>query len=498
MHLVIRRSGTLIEISPDGQTPLPAPIVACLHPYLQYDHRHLLRGAAAYDSVTGHRESVEIVTKLMYRLEGGRLVTGFGFLPRIVNLLRAQGHIVHFVDISPPRRRPNCYETNWEGLAQAGLQFRPRQLECLLAIANNPGGVIVAPTGFGKTMLLCMLALLYPRAKIAIVTRSVEVAETIVRRLSAYLPSVGMVGGGRAITGRVTVYTAGSMHHCDGDADIFLADEIHQLMSDDSSETMGATFRHTRNYGFTATPEGRMDGACAMLEMFFGPRIFQMTYDEAVSLGLVVPIFVRWLPVCLTDNPAAGKKDVPKLRWGIWRNQARNALIAADARQYPEDTQILINVSTIDHAIHLWQYLPEFELCYASFDPEECHRYQRNKLLPQDFRIVTPERRYQMQRDFERKALKRVIATDVWSTGVDFEQLQVFYNISGRESEILNTQGPGRVSRTFDGKDCGEVVDCIDFFDSGFKRKSELRRRQYKSLGWADNWPTGRRQANRS
>jgi len=101
-----------------------------------------------------------------------------------------------------------------------------------------------------------------------------------------------------------------------------------------------------------------------------------------------------------------------------------------------------------------------------------------------------------MREQFETGELKRVIATDVWATGVDFEALQVLYRVDARESQILDTQGPGRVSRIHpaSGKEYGEVIDCLDAFDKTLKRKSETRKRHYAALGWSQDWPSGRRQ----
>lgn len=498
MQLLIRRSGNMIDLSPDGYNVLPPSIVELLDPYLQYTYKRVLRGAESYD-LTGHRDGMEITPLRLYKINSeGRLETGYGYIPRLASVLGHAGHDVRFQDLTPPSPdRPLCYEPVWDNVLRHNIQFRPRQMDLITAVMNNLGGIINAPTGFGKTFLLWVLALLYPHARIAIVVKSVEVADKIVRRLTAVMPNVGFVSGkGKKTQGRLTVYTAGSMHHCDGDVDFLFADEVHQLMSPKHSEDIGCIFRRPRCFGLTATPEGRMDGAGAKLECYFGPEIFRMTYAEAVALGLVVPIYVNWLTVALNCNPAHNKTGVPKMRWGIWRNQERNAVIANDARQYPADMQVLINVATFDHAVHLWQCLPEYQLCYAAADAnrlEDIEHYKRNNLLPTLFRPVTPDGRYQMQRDFESKRLLRVIATDVWSTGVDFEQLQVFYNISARQSEILDVQGPGRTSRVFEGKEYGEVKDCIDVFDKGFKRKSDERRSHYRKIGWEDNWPSAKR-----
>ena len=493
MDLTIRRCGTLIDLGVGEQGAVPDQVVALLHPVLSYVYRKYQHGRPDYDVLTGERQKVTFEERAMYRIENGRLTTCYGLVPRIIQTLSRHGYRVEVTDISPPRPRPDAYVPDWDAVRRE-IVFRPRQLECLEAIARNPGGVIKAPTGFGKTHLIYALAVLYPRAKIDVVIKSKDVAARIVRQLSAHLPLVGMVGGGRRRRGRVTVYTADSLHHSDGDADFLLGDEGHQLVAPRVAEVLGRVYRFSRNYAFTATPSGRFDGADARLEMFFGPQIFTMEYAEAVDLGLVVPVRVRWLPFRMERNPIAGvMSDTSRKRHGIWRNEERNRLIADDARRHYADKQVLILVETVEHAVFLWQHLPEYSLCYANLDEVRLAKYQRWELVPPDFEAMTPQRREAMRLAFERGELKKVIATDVWATGVDFASLQVVYSVSGRQSEIWDTQGPGRVSRTYDGKEYGEVVDVLDTFDARFLAKAQARYRHYRKLGWVQDWPYGRR-----
>lgn len=495
MRLLIRRLGTLVDVSPDGRASLPQEVLDQLAPHLTYDHKQILRGHQAWDHQSGLREGIQIQPRNLFRLEQGRLTTGYGFIPKILRILQAAGHDVRFIDLSPPRERPDCYEPDWANLTQH-FNPRPRQIECLEVMDQVNGGIINATMGFGKTHMFTAVAWLYPRAKIAIVVKPKDVAERIVRRLTRHFPNVGHVGGGKRIKGeRITVYTAGSMHHSDGDYDILLCDEAHQLMSGKHSEDLGRYFRQTRNFGYTATPEGRLDGAHVKLEMFFGPEVFQLLYPEAVQLGLVVPIRVRWLPINMQDNPAHNKTGVTRMRWGIWRNQLRNSVFAADVRaHYGADDQVLMAVATVDHAIHMWNLLPEFTLCYSNSENIDFEGYKRSGMLPERFRPITSDLRDSYRTAFEEGSLKKVIATDVWSTGVDFEQLQVLYRLDARESEILNSQWPGRVSRISDGKGFGEIVDGIDYFDKTLSRKSATRKRHYGKHEWTQDWPTARRQ----
>jgi superfamily II DNA or RNA helicase len=213
-------------------------------------------------------------------------------------------------------------------------------------------------------MIIVMVCLLYPNARIHVVTPSKDLVSKTVRILTKYLPNVGQVGMNKKKLGRVTVFSADSLHLSDGDADIVLADEIHELAAPSYSEAL-AKYRYSRNFGFSATPEGRMDGADAKLESLFGEKIFDLTYQEAVKLNLVVPIVVEWLDVRADINPCANKKETAKKRWGIWRHDLRNQLIADRVSSFSDDEQVLILVETIEHLLFLRQYLPNFTLCYS-------------------------------------------------------------------------------------------------------------------------------------
>lgn len=497
MHLLIRRFHMLIDVSPDGRSPLPAEICALLQPYLQYEHKQILQGNQAWDQSTGRRDPVSIETRFLYRFEQGRLTTGYGFTAKILHVLQSAGHTVHYMDVSPPRSRPDCYMADWINL-RANFNPRPRQMDCLEAIANSQGGIINATMAFGKTHIISAVCHLYPRAKIAVLVKPKDVAARIVRQLTAAFPNVGHIGGGQKTYGeRITVFTAGSMHYSDGDFDILLCDEAHQLVSEKHGEDLGRSFPSARNYGFTATPTGRLDGAHAKLEMFFGPEIFRLSYQEGEALGLVTPIRVKWLPMTIEDmggiNPALNKYGVPRQRWGLWRNQRRNAMFARYVREnYGPDQQVLMAVATVDHALHLWNEMPEFTLCYSNSESVDWEGYRGSGLIPPSFQPITQQRRDAFRIAFERGDLKKVIATDVWSTGVDFVNLQVLCRLDARQSEILNSQWPGRVSRIAEGKAFGEVVDSADLFDKALHKKAVSRRNVYKSHGWTQEWPQRR------
>ena len=107
-------------------------------------------------------------------------------------------------------------------------------------------------------------------------------------------------------------------------------------------------------------------------------------------------------------------------------------------------------------------------------------------MLPDGYEPMTVERRSALRIAFENYEVRKVIATDVWSTGVSFERLAVLVRADARGSEIMDTQAPGRVARIHQesGKEMGIVYDCRDHFDEGFRNKSQGRYRNYTKKGW--------------
>jgi superfamily II DNA or RNA helicase len=496
--VIISRCGTALTIARADGMPFDQAFVSVITKDMRYQHVEQINGPARRNPITGQRQYFQQTEYKLFRYEHGKIVAPSGYLARVSALFKKLGVSYAFRDISPERKRPTCYVPQWDNLA-GRIEFRPRQEELLRLIAKTPCGIIKAVTGFGKTTLIGAAALLFPEAKIDVVTKSVDVAERIVRSLKRMLPKVGMIGDGSRQRERVTVITAGSLAHADGDADFLFADEVHQLATINFSTSLAQRYRLSRNFGLSATPYARMDNAHAVLEPLFGPMIFELAYPQAVELGLVVPVRVRWLPIRMTFNPVERYSNrVAKKRYGIWTNIERNRMIAAAVREYSETHQILILVETIEHAVNLGALLPDFTLVYGAMFPNDCAKYKTRKLLPADYKPLTDYDKHILRGKFEAGELKRVIATDVWATGVDFEQLNVLVRADDRDSDIVDVQGPGRVSRIYvapDGakKEFGEVLDCMDTFDQTFYRKSMGRRNSYKLLGWEQNWNDAQR-----
>jgi hypothetical protein len=279
-----------------------------------------------------------------------RISTSFGFYTRITNALKKAGYTVVMRDLTP-KPAPGVMDPQWDRVLGPDSGFDPRfgQDTCLLKIASHPCGRIDCPPGYGKSRLIGEVARLFPKAKIHVVSRRVAVLrDRIWPELAGMLPSVGIVGGGRKEKGRrVMCFTVGSLAHSDGDADLLIGDECHELAADKSAELL-ARYDRSKNFGFSASHDMRLDNKDHRVEAIFGPIIFRVGYEDAEAHGLVVPITVKWRNVSMDTNPCGGIDNMAvKKRHGLWRNDYRNGLIAEDANLYDPDVQTLITVETI-------------------------------------------------------------------------------------------------------------------------------------------------------
>jgi superfamily II DNA or RNA helicase len=519
---IIRRKGIGIDVSRDGKHPLPMaeyrPLLAGLR-FRQVTHLYGADVIVATDPDTGEKTITRVLTetKRLYCFDDhGRLFCGAGYLDRLYTELTRAGYNVGYVDLTPDR--PDVFIPRWDRLARlpeftpqpgdpaalaqalaagrlpdVSLARRVKQDEIIRAVARRidlrDGGIVQAPAGLGKSMLLAAFPILYPKAKIAVVVPGQDNVFKTSRHLTRFLPNITIQGCGKTArtADRVVVYSLDSAHHIPQDVDLILCDEVHKAGAPEAAGTLNHVALSALRIGLTATPTGRGDGSDARLEGLFGPVFYRMTWPEAVALGLVVNIEVRWLAANFPANPAAGLTNPStRKKRGIWNHDARNALFAAAVRKHPDD-QVLMLVETIEHALVLQRLLPEFTLVYGAQDLDYFKKWRRAALIAADFAPVSPAQREAMRQDFERGALRKVIATDVWSTGVSFDALAVLARLDARASTILNEQIPGRTSRvhTASGKAVGILYDSDDFFDPGFRATGFRRRADYKEKGWA-------------
>jgi len=476
--VTIERSGNLLEL-----TNAPMEI---LHGELSYKYRKM-------DFTGFKRRSVEIEDKLLYSIQdNGKVIVPAGLLTRILCTLKEYRYEAKYLDL---RTKP-ALKPDYQSLMtlMPGLEFRDGQKEAIAQIVSKDGGIIVAPTAFGKSTIIGMICALFPEANIIIAAPTCSVVDGLYRKVSQITPDVGRVGDGfKELGKRVTICVINSilrtdLEHCD----IFLMDESHTSPGEVTSANI-AMIRNAKMFGFTATPTGRSDGAELVSEALFGPILYRMSYADAVEAGSISPIKVAMVDVdtdcCLPCSETKPTK-VAKKRWCYWRNENRNKLISAAATDIPADyglpatAQTLILVETVEHAFNIAKFLPDYTVVYANITPAKFAQWKRQGLIPPECSLLNDKTKSWLLRHFESGSLRKVIATSTWGTGVDFVNLDVLVYASGAPGEIRATQWPGRNSRKHDGKDFGLVIDFGDQWDPWTRGRALARERCYKKHSW--------------
>jgi hypothetical protein len=136
-----------------------------------------------------------------------------------------------------------------------GWDLRPYQREALDDVLTHVNGVIMMPTGAGKTLLALKLIQEMGRSAVVLVHRK-ELLYQWQKCFRDYLHvEPGLVGDGQYSEGRFTIAMLQTLRtkSLNNEYDIMIADEVHHIPADTfqkSAEMIGSKYR----YGLSATP----------------------------------------------------------------------------------------------------------------------------------------------------------------------------------------------------------------------------------------------------
>lgn len=479
-----RVGNTLLINSNDGR------IVEILKPVLSFTEKKMHQGYAATVRKRQGLNPMEFVHHTLYRMDQhGRPYTYFGFWKEVTATLKRAGYQVACHDNTEVNKGA-VYTPQWSAIEH--LNLRTNQPEFIDRLTRSRCGRFDCPPGFGKSFLISVIAQLYSQARIDVVSKNVAVLrDSIYKGLLNAGVDVGCVGGGvQAKNHRVMCYTMASMKHADYKADILIGDECHQLAADSAFMYL-PNWTDSRNFGLSATQDQRFDGKDARVHAIFGPLVYSLSYAQAQKDNMVTPIRVKWTEVTKGPKYASYDNSVSSKRNCYWRNAERNRIIANDARQIDMNRQSLITVETIEHAMNLKKYLPEYALVYAedSLTKADIAGYAQEGCCSVDEPPMDAERKQALTAAFEAGHLKKAIATGVWNLGVSFHHLFELLRADGSASSINGVQIGGRLSRLEENKSVSVLRDYIDAYCPDCYRRSRERSNTYDEQAWSQEFP---------
>ncbi|MBF0341101.1 MAG: DEAD/DEAH box helicase [Magnetococcales bacterium] len=350
-----------------------------------------------------------------------------------------------------------------------GIDLREYQIRAIDAALVGTQGMIVSPTGSGKT--LTALELIRRRSQRAVILVHSQLLADQWRQVVRQRLGIvaGLIGGGVWSVGReITIAMMQTLIARPVDARAFgeliglvVVDECHHAPAGTFSEVIGM-FPGQYRYGFTATPQ-RGDGLELVISRLLGNVVATVLPGEVQHVGGIVPARVDVVDTgCLFAQVDPQKKNAwTDLVSAMVADRHRTQGIARLAVEKSRTRQTLVMTERVEHAIALADLIPGSLLVHGKLPAKE-----RQKRMAQlaTARVVVGTK----------GLLGEGLDCSVWSC------LILASPMSGATPLL---QAVGRVIRPAPGKKDGLVVDVVDahpFALGAFKKRATVyRQRQW-------------------
>jgi superfamily II DNA or RNA helicase len=336
----------------------------------------------------------------------------------------------------------------------------------------NYCGVVVLPTGAGKSLVAQMAIEQVKRSTLVVVPTLDLMNQWYDLLLSCFQAEVGLIGGGYFETGALTVTTYASafrfMERMGNRFGLVIFDECHHLPSGvhrHAAEMCIAPFR----LGLSATPE-RADGEDASLERLVGPFVFRRETHELAGEYLSDYTVTR-IRVELSEEERADyerERDVFRsfLREkGIGLSSLRGwqMFVAASARSsegrramlaYRESKRIALGTdSKLRVLSELLQRHRREKVLIFTAENEMVYRISRKFLVPAITHETGVKERRAWLEAFNRGEVLALATSKVLNEGVNIPDASVAVVLSGSGSTREHVQRLGRILRKLPGKE---------------------------------------------
>ncbi|HXG83164.1 MAG TPA: DEAD/DEAH box helicase family protein [Pyrinomonadaceae bacterium] len=387
------------------------------------------------------------------------------------------------------------------------VEPRPYQTESIEKWkAAERCGVIVLPTGAGKTHAATMAIEMCGRQTLVVVPTIDLMNQWYDLLLSTFDAEIGLIGGGFYEIGAITVTTyASAFRHQERIGNQFglvIFDECHHLPSEGykyAAEFALAPFR----LGLSATPE-RADGNDSLLEEIVGKFVFRLEAQELVGEYLADYIVER-----IEVDLSAEERDLYKTERDIfrdflraqnisfgsidgWKTFVMRSAISEDGRRamkaYRDSKKIALGTAAKLQVLRelLVRHRRDKVLIFTA-ENEMVYRISNDFLIP----AITHETNVK-ERKFWLDALNKgdvlaLAASKVLNEGVNIPDASVAIILSGSGSSREHIQRLGRILRKKEDKQAVlyEVVTRNTAEEYMSQRRSDAR--QFQNVKGGDN-----------
>jgi len=392
-----------------------------------------------------------------------------GLLPFIYKQLKILGHAMEYTYLDFPIIKHKLIPK------LPGIKFEPYQNKILSKIGAKKRGIIVSPTGSGKSIVIGGIVdkLRVPETIIVVPTK--DIFNQLSHDFSNWFPDkkIGQMGDGKKFMGKITIslfQTLREMNLKKNKSQLVIVDEAHRIAESHIkilSKLRWANYR----YGLTATPHIQKNfKKWANMIGCIGPIIYEAQEEEVTAR--VVPVQVNMIHFHVTKKHSPYQKC---LREDVLFNKKRNTKLITAAK-----------ILALDKGMNCLFLIDEIEQGKVVLKIAE----QMN--IPTEFAHGNnkKDQNNQIKEKLNEGKTKFVIATQVFGLGTNIPNIDCVVLGSVKKSYIDTIQKIGRGRRRTSVKNKLIVIDSIDRvsgkpkFCNYFYGYSMERIKHYKSKKW--------------
>ena len=389
-----------------------------------------------------------------------------GLLPRLLEDLDK-------IDCTPELEYNYKYQITHNSYKIKQFSFYDFQEKLIKKALQKRRGVIKAPTGSGKTLIMAgLVKALYGR-KMVLLFNAKQLLTQTYKFLTdeCGIDSVGLCYGEGYIYGDIMLCTVQSIEkildtHLE-ETEVLMVDECHEFANGKTTLAAIQSFSNASyRYGFTATPPSDKI-PLHNLEGALGGIIESVNTSELVEEGKLTKPIINLVNREYTASGLDNDKSYLEIYEDyIVNNDERNdkiRKIVNDIKRENERARILILTRSLDHGRTLENLLSG-----------NCEFLEGANSIGERYQAIS-----RFRGCGESSVL---IGTKILQTGINIEEITHFINARGMKSEIATLQALGRALRRHDSK---EVVYIYDFMDKEkyLGNHSRARKRHYENEG---------------
>lgn len=454
-----------------------------------------------------------------------------GLVGRVVTTLKKHDVPYHLTIERNEQTKPHI------DLELVDVDLWTHQQDAIERALLNPRGVIRAPTGGGKTIIIAGL-IAGLRRHTLVIEPTIDLMYQAKAALERHLMDrtigddpTGGAGWGRLVVGQLgdgvvdprpitvatvrtaaaamqvafesyefgeyddrdpTKVTPGQLREWRDQIGTLIVDEAH-ILGAQTVFDVATKLKAPNKYGFSASP-WRDDGADLMIEGATGPVIYEIPVKVLVDQGILVPPIIEVIDTKGWWTPAAWGSTCShcgKMRWMTAQGPAKKCT-CGNTRWRSEFTDAY-RVEIVENVIRnamIAERVRKLDGPTLILVKQKRHGKALEALIAGSEFLsganIGQERSEAFQRIRDGK-LQHVICTTIADMGLDIPVLQNLVLAGGGKSSTRHLQRIGRVVRSYEGKTFARVIDLDDGHVHRWFRNHARERRRIEHEEWKDS-----------